>query len=137
MEVFSTKILDHELIELSLQIDDVEGNVQLMGHPPRILHICDATTPVRMSLCLPRLLSTPNAHGYADDVIPFLEEEIGSEAAIDTSTHRDKGSLSIFRHRFVHPSGTSKERLDSVVILAKRENPKLGFLSPKQIRTSP
>ncbi len=69
-----------------------------MCYPSRILHVGNTAAAGRMQACQLTILAPPNAHGDANDLVAFLEQNIGRETAVDPSAHSDNDSLPISDH---------------------------------------
>ena len=48
-EVFRHEIVDHQSLELFLEIDDVEGNIELLRDPPGIMDVVERAAGAELS----------------------------------------------------------------------------------------
>src|SRR5262245_22796940 len=118
--VLTYEIVD-DLDELGLQIQRIKGNAQLIRHPPGVLSIrCRAATLFVMQqlgafvspLKAPRSLLAAGdrrlltmAHKDTDHVVPLLHQQMGRDARIHSTTHRQHNSRHIASLGLGHTSG--------------------------------
>jgi hypothetical protein len=101
LKVFSAKVIDDVPIEISFKVKYVKRNIESLSHSSCILRLCHTAATVRVSFLVLglALVGRPNSHGYANDIITILEQEMSRETAVNTPTHGNNDSFSMIYHR--------------------------------------
>jgi hypothetical protein len=79
--------IHHVTLEGLLDVDQVKGNAQFLGHPPRVVDALQAAALVGRAFALPRL--RPEAHHHADAVVALLHQQRRRHGRIDPAAHGD------------------------------------------------
>src|SRR5690606_10465992 len=85
LQVVAHEGLDHLLLEELLHAGDVEGDVQGLGDPARIVDVVRAAAAPALGLAL----VGPDPEGHPDDLMPLLLQERGSSRGVHPSAHGD------------------------------------------------
>src|SRR4029077_16565139 len=88
-EVFVDKWRDNALFELALEIDDIVGHADVIGHAADVIEVVERAAAPGCSFARafrqPPLI--PELHGQARDVVAVTLEQCGDGGTVDPSGH--------------------------------------------------